>query len=73
MKCLRSKKRKSALNITTCCHLGAGDTRLEAALVVASEAVRRWNHLRMMWLAVGDTESEEINGREEAVGQEGVV
>ncbi len=32
-----------------------------------------WNHLRMMWLAVGDTESEEINGREEAVRQEGAA
>jgi hypothetical protein len=32
-----------------------------------------WNHLRMMWLAAGDTESEEINGREEVVGQEGAA
>ena len=32
-----------------------------------------WNHLRMMWLAAGTTESEEINGREEAVGQEGAA
>ena len=32
-----------------------------------------WNHLRMMWLAVGATEREEINGREETVGQEGAA
>jgi len=32
-----------------------------------------WNHLRMMWLAAGTTENEEINGREEAVGQEGAA
>ena len=32
-----------------------------------------WNHLRTMWLAAGDTESEEINGREEVVGQGGAT
>jgi hypothetical protein len=32
-----------------------------------------WNHLRMMWLAVGAAEREEIKGREEAVGREGAA
>jgi ribonuclease HI len=32
-----------------------------------------WNHLRMMWLAVGAAEREEIKGREETVGREGAA
>ncbi len=32
-----------------------------------------WNHLRMMWLAVGAAEREETKGRDEAVGREGAA